>query len=211
MITRSLLLACALPAFADTLKGLSAEGAVLIELRPKQATILGQIRISRDTAIKADRWVVETESGAHTLTFVLEDDMDGGELLLAYEIPPGFEFSAIMSWPNWRKKRNMRAEALYQKGEYAAAVRENPELSAAWLQLGLQRGKSGDTNGKLDALQKAVDLNPLHRETARHYCIAMTVSGNRDAALAHIRRIGQLAPTLVNELTILVFAIQYGR
>lgn len=210
MIIRILLLACALPAFADTLKGLGADGAVLIELRPGHTMVAGQVRISRDVAVKADRWVVESRTGTHTVSFVLEDDIDGGELRLAYELPLGQQLGTIITWSNWRKKRNMRAEALYQKGDYAAAVRENAELSAGWLQLALARGKSGDTNGKLDALQKAVDLNPLHRETSRQYCLAMTVSGNREAALAHIRRIGQFAPMLVQELTTLVFAIQHG-
>ncbi|MBM3763876.1 MAG: hypothetical protein FJW32_00670 [Acidobacteria bacterium] len=211
MITRLLLLACALPVLADTLKGLSADGAVLIELRPGRTLVAGQVRISRDIAIKADRWVFETRTGAHTISFVLEDDLDGGELLLAYELPGGQPLGAIVSWPNWRKKRNMRAEALYRKGDYAAAVREDAELSAGWLQLALERGRSGDAPGKIGALQKAVDLNPLHRETARQYCLAMTIAGRRDSALAHIRRIEPFNPTLATELTTLVFTIQHHR
>lgn len=212
MITRTLaLLCCLLPAFADTLKGLNAEGAVLIEIQPGRTMVSGQVRISRDIAVKADRWVVETRTGTHTVSFVLEDDIDGGELLLAYELPLGQQLGAIVSWPNWRKRRNMRAETLYRQGDYAGAVRENAELSAGWLQLAIERGRSGDSAGKMNALQKAVDLNPLHRETARQYCLAMSIAGRRDSALAHIRRIEPFNPTLATELTTLVFTIQHHR
>lgn len=210
MITRTLvLLCCLLPAEADTLKGLSADGAVLIELRPGYAAVAGQIRVSRDVALKADRWVLETRSGTHTLSFLLEDDIDGGQLLLAYELPRGRKFGAAFSWANWRRNRNMRAEELYRQGDYQAAVRENAELSAGWLQLALERGRSGDSAGKLTALQKAVDLNPLHGETARQYCLAMAIAGRRDAAISAIRRIEPFNSALANELTTMIFTIQH--
>ena len=92
-------------------------------------------------------------------------------------------------------------EAAIRAGELA--VRIDPDLDDAWINLGVARRRSGDWDGAAAAYNEATQIDPDNLAAYRNLRVLLRIQGDHDAAdkiLVLLRRRGSRNPFLYLEL-----------
>lgn len=97
---------------------------------------------------------------------------------------PGSNCEAHFNLGNCFYALRRRAEAGEQ---FEAAVRTAPDYAEAWNNLGIVRGETGDRDGAITALQRALELVPHYADAHYNCAEALAVVGDLDGARRHWR------------------------
>jgi tetratricopeptide (TPR) repeat protein len=79
--------------------------------------------------------------------------------------------------------------------EFEAITRTQPELGAAWSNLGTALARAGQTERAVAALQHAVDLEPANGTSRSDLAAVLLEAGNAEGAVVHAQEAARLEPS----------------